>query len=105
MKTIEERPDSPDTQPASSRRRLLEGSLFGALTLAAHSAMAQRSPRNSATDITIYFDDQMVIHINVCTVDPQDQQALSHMFKEVTLPWISKRFCYVSTPLHKSTEN
>jgi hypothetical protein len=35
MPTIEVQPDSPDTQPASSRRLLLEGSLLGALTLAA----------------------------------------------------------------------
>jgi hypothetical protein len=31
MQTIEVQPDIPDTQPALSRRRLLEDSLFGAL--------------------------------------------------------------------------
>jgi heme-degrading monooxygenase HmoA len=104
MKTIEERPDSPDTQPASSRRRLLEGSLFGALTLAAHSALAQRSPRNSQVDITIHANGQMVTLVNVCTVDPRDQQELIDIFKEGTEAWISKVPGYISTSLHKSTD-
>jgi quinol monooxygenase YgiN len=104
MKTIEERPDSTDTQPASSRRRLLEGSLFGAFTLAAHSALAQRSPRNSQVDITIHANGQMVTLINVCTGDPQDQQALIDIFKEGTEAWISKVPGYISTSLHKSTD-
>ena len=104
MKTIEELPDSTDTQPASSRRRLLEGSLFGALTLAAHSALAQRSPRNSQVDITIHANGQMVTLVNVCTVDPRDQQELIDIFKEGTEAWISKVPGYISTSLHKSTD-
>jgi quinol monooxygenase YgiN len=103
MKTIEVQPDSPDTQPALSRRRLLEGSLLGALTLAA-PALAQRSPRNSQVDITIHANGQMVTLINVCTVDPQDQQALIDIFKEGTEAWISKVPGYISTSLHKSTD-
>jgi len=104
MKTIDERPDSPDTQPASSRRRLLEGSLFGALTLAAHSALAQSSPRNSQVDITIHANGQMVTLVNVCTVDPRDQKELIEIFKEGTEAWISKVPGYISTSLHKSTD-
>jgi heme-degrading monooxygenase HmoA len=104
MKTIEVQPDSPDTQPALSRRLLLEGSVFGALTLVAHSALAQRSPRNSQVDITIHANGQMVSLINVCTVDPQDQQTLIDIFKEGTEAWISKVPGYISTSLHKSTD-
>jgi quinol monooxygenase YgiN len=104
MKTIEVQPDSPDTLPAVSRRLLLEGGLFGALTLAAHSALAQRALRNSQVDITIRAMDQMVTLINVCTVGPQDQQALIDIFKEGTEAWISKMPGYISTSLHKSTD-
>jgi len=104
MKTIEVQPDRPDTQPALSRRLLLEGSLLGAFTLAAHSALAQRSSRNSQVDITIHANGQMVTLINVCTVDPQDQQALIDIFKEGTEAWISKVPGYISTSLHKSTD-
>ena len=55
-------------------------------------------------DITIHADGQMVTLINVCTVDPQDQQALIDIFKEGTEAWISKVPGYVSTSLHKSTD-
>jgi len=104
MKTIEVQPDSPDTQPTLSRRLLLEGSLLGALTLTAHSALAQRSPRNSQVDITIRATGQMVTLIIICTVDPQDQQALIDIFKEGTEAWISKVHGYISTSLHKSND-
>src|ERR1700731_4882065 len=104
MKTIEVQPDSPDTRPALSGRRLLEGSPFGALTLAAHSALAQRSSRNSQVEITIHANGQMVTLINVCTVDSQDQQALIDIFKEGTEEWTIKLPGYISTSLHKSTD-
>jgi quinol monooxygenase YgiN len=104
MKTIEVQSDSPGTRPALSRRRMLEGSLFGALALAAHAALARRSPRNSQVDITIHADHQMVTLINVCAVEPQNQQALIDIFKDGTEAWISKVPGYISTSLHKSTD-
>jgi quinol monooxygenase YgiN len=103
MKIIEAQPDSPKTQPMQSRRLLLAGSVLGALTLAARSAVAQRS-RHSQADITIRANRHIVTLISVCTIDPQDQQALIDIFEAGTEAWISKVPGYISTSLHKSTD-
>ena len=99
MKTIEEPPDSPDTQPASSRRRLLEGSLFGALTLAAH--LSPGSPKITEEFPSGYYDSCQWSngHPRQCLhCRPSRSNRNSSIFsKEGTEAWISKVPGYISS--------
>ena len=105
MKTSITQSASPSMPAALPRRRLIEGGLcFAALTLAAQSAQTKGSPSNHGPAITIHVSGHRATLINVCSVEPENQQALIDIFKEGTEAWISTVPGYISTSLHKSLD-